>query len=83
MALTDTEVRKARTSDKARKISNGKGLFLFVTLTGGKLWRWKYRHESKEKLISLGSTQMFPTSLQRHRILDYFQYQHNSGSNKR
>jgi integrase len=30
------------------------GLFLFVTPSGGKLWRWKYRFGGKEKLMGLG-----------------------------
>jgi hypothetical protein len=30
------------------------GLFLLVTKAGGKLWRWKYRFEGKEKKMSLG-----------------------------
>lgn len=54
MALTDTEVRRAKAGEKARKMPDGKGLFLFVAPTGGKLWRWKYRHEGKEKLMSFG-----------------------------
>lgn len=30
------------------------GLFLLVTKAGGKLWRWKYRFEGKEKKMSFG-----------------------------
>jgi len=30
------------------------GLFLYVTKAGSKLWRWKYRHDGKEKLMSFG-----------------------------
>ena len=54
MALTDTEVRKAKTRDKAYMMSDGGGLYLWVTPAGGKLWRWSYRHGGKEKLMALG-----------------------------
>ncbi|MGX5659387.1 tyrosine-type recombinase/integrase [Castellaniella ginsengisoli] len=59
MALTDTTIRqKARPQAKAFKLADGGGLFLYVTPQGGRLWRWKYRHGGKEKLMSFGS---YPT----------------------
>jgi hypothetical protein len=44
--LTDTKVSKATKQDKAYKLSDGGGLFLFVTTTGSKLWRWQYRFKA-------------------------------------
>jgi len=35
-------------------MSDGGGLYLWVTVSGGKLWRWSYRYTGKEKLMSLG-----------------------------
>jgi hypothetical protein len=35
-------------------MSDGGGLHLCVTPAGGKLRRWKYRYEGKEKLMSFG-----------------------------
>ncbi|MCK9391694.1 MAG: integrase arm-type DNA-binding domain-containing protein [Syntrophales bacterium] len=55
MALSDAKIRGAKTSDKQVKLFDGGGLFLLVTPSGGKLWRLKYRHEGKEKLLSLGA----------------------------
>jgi integrase len=55
MALTDTKIRGVKSVDKAVKMFDGSGLFLMVTPAGGKLWRLKYRHGGKEKLLSLGS----------------------------
>jgi integrase len=55
LALTDTQVRKAKPGTKPFKLSDAGGLYLAVMPTGGKLWRWKYRFEGKEKLMSLGS----------------------------
>jgi integrase len=54
MPLTDTEVRKAKAQDEAYRLSDGGSLYLWVTPAGGKLWRWAYKHESKEKLMSFG-----------------------------
>ena len=54
MALTDTQARKAKPGPKAYRISDGGGLYLLVTPTGSKLWRWKYRFGGVEKLMSFG-----------------------------
>jgi len=54
MALTDTQIRKAKAGDEAYRMTDGNGLYLWVTPAGGKLWRWKYRHAGKEKLMSFG-----------------------------
>jgi hypothetical protein len=52
--LTDTEIRKAKAAEKAYSMGDGGGLYLWVKPTGGKLWRWSYRFNGKEKLMSLG-----------------------------
>lgn len=55
MLLTDSKIRSARPSGKAKKLFDGGGLFLFMTPVGGKLWRLKYRFQGKEKLLSFGA----------------------------
>ena len=35
-------------------MTDGNGLHLFVTPSGGKLWRWRYERAGKEQLLSLG-----------------------------
>ncbi|MBH9537876.1 tyrosine-type recombinase/integrase [Novosphingopyxis sp. YJ-S2-01] len=65
--LTDAQCRKAGPREKAYKLSDGKGLFLFVTPTGFKSWRWKYRFEGKEKQLVIGPYPEF--SLKRAREL--------------
>ena len=55
MPLTDTEIRKAKPTDKPLKLSDAKGLYLLVSPAGSKLWRWKYRVDGKEKTMALGS----------------------------
>ncbi len=54
MALTDMQARKAQAKEKDYKLADSGGLFLFVTPTGFKTWRMKYRYAGKEKALSLG-----------------------------
>ncbi|MCP4475093.1 MAG: integrase arm-type DNA-binding domain-containing protein [Gammaproteobacteria bacterium] len=54
MPLTDNTVRGAKAGKKAIKLFDGEGLYLQVSPTGGKWWRFKYRFNGKEKLLSLG-----------------------------
>lgn len=54
MPLTDTQIKKAKPGDKARKLFDGGGLYLEVSPKGGKWWRLKYRFGGKEKRLSLG-----------------------------
>uniref|UniRef100_E6PZ58 Putative integrase n=1 Tax=mine drainage metagenome TaxID=410659 RepID=E6PZ58_9ZZZZ len=67
MALTDTEVRKARPAEKPYRLSGAGSLYLWVTPAGGKLWRWAYKHEGKEKLMSFGKYPDVPLALARER----------------
>ncbi|MDX8127737.1 integrase arm-type DNA-binding domain-containing protein [Methylomonas sp. OY6] len=52
--LTDTEIRKAKPTEKPQKISDGGGLFLLVTPHGSKLWRLAYRFAGKQKTLAIG-----------------------------
>ena len=54
MPLTNTAIQKAKTKNKPYKLFDERGLFLLVNPNGGKLWRFKYRFNGKEKQISLG-----------------------------
>jgi integrase len=55
MALTDTAIRTSKPLDKPFKLYDEGGLFLQVTPSGGKWWRFKYRFDGKEKLLSFGT----------------------------
>jgi integrase len=70
VALTDTGIRKAKAKDKAYRMSDSGGLYLFVTPPGGKLWRWKYRFDGREKLMSFGSYPDVSLSLARERHIE-------------
>jgi hypothetical protein len=54
VVLTDTAIKRGTTGEQDYKMADSGGLFLLVTKAGGKLWRWKYRFEGKEKKMSLG-----------------------------
>lgn len=55
MALTNTEILHTKPQSKAFKLYDELGLFLQVTPSGGKWWRFKYRFDGKEKLLSFGT----------------------------
>ncbi|GAA0322575.1 tyrosine-type recombinase/integrase [Sphingomonas oligophenolica] len=54
MTLTIAEVKNAKAGDKNLKLADSGGLFLLVTKSGAKSWRYKYRFGVKEKLLTLG-----------------------------
>jgi virulence-associated protein VagC len=54
MALTDTVIRKSKAGEKRYKLTDGRGLFLLVQPSGGKVWHYKYSFAGKEKLLALG-----------------------------
>lgn len=55
MPLTNTAIANAKPASKPFKLYDESGLFLQVTPSGGKWWRFKYRFDAKEKLLSLGT----------------------------
>lgn len=54
MPLTDIVCKSSKPSEKARKISDEKGLYLEITPNGSKYWRLKYRFAGKEKRLAFG-----------------------------
>lgn len=55
MLLSDVKARNAKPKEKPYKLTDGDGLFLLVTPSGGKWWRFKFRFGGKEKLLSFGT----------------------------
>lgn len=49
MPLTEPQVRSAKPASKPFKLYDSEGLFLFVTPSGGKLWRYRFRFALKAK----------------------------------
>lgn len=52
--LTIGAVKAAAPRARAYKLTDGGGMFLFVTPAGAKSWRLKYRWRGREKLLVLG-----------------------------
>jgi integrase len=67
MKLTDIQIKRIKRSAKPHKVSDGGGLFLWVTPSGGKIWRWTYRHEGHAKLMTFGKYPDVSLSLARER----------------
>jgi hypothetical protein len=53
--LTDTFLRALKATGKVQKHSDGGGLYIHVSPTGGKLWRMAYKYDRKQKLLSFGA----------------------------
>ena len=55
MPLTDTRLRALKPKDKPYKVTDERGLYVEVTPTGGKLWRFRYRIGGAQKKLCIGS----------------------------
>lgn len=53
--LTDLTLRNLTTLERPYKIADGNGLYVLVSPTGLRAWRWKYRFATREKVLPLGS----------------------------
>ena len=65
--LNDTHIRSLKPADKPKKYADGGGLFLYVPLTGKKLWRMTYRFDKKSKLLSFGEYPIVSLKMARER----------------
>jgi hypothetical protein len=54
MKLSEAKIRNSKPKEKAYKIGDGDGLFLFITPNGHKYWRMKYFFENRERVMSIG-----------------------------
>ena len=55
MALTDLAIKTAKPRDKSYKLADSGGLYIEISPSGGKWWRYKYRFDGKEQRISFGT----------------------------
>ncbi len=53
--LSDLQVKNSKPKSTAYKLTDGGGLYLLVTPSGGKLWRLDYSYGGKRKTLSFGS----------------------------
>lgn len=52
--LTELGIKAAKPREKPYKLFDERGLFLLVNTDGRRWWRFKYRFQRREKLLSLG-----------------------------
>ena len=55
MSLTDVQIRNAKPREKAFKLTDSGGLFVWITPNGAKSWRQKYHFEGKEGQLRFGA----------------------------
>ena len=53
--LSDAKVRAAKPRPKSYKLTDGNRLYLLVTPGGGKLWRWNFKYDGKQKTMAFGA----------------------------
>ena len=53
--LTDGKVRGVKPHAKPYKLTDANRLYLLVTPSGGKLWRWNYDYDGKQKSMAFGA----------------------------
>ena len=58
MKLNDRQIKNAKPAEKPFKLNGGKGLYLYINTSGGKLWRFDFSHNGKRKTLSIGK---YPT----------------------
>lgn len=52
--LNDAKLRGAKPREKAYKLTDSHRLYLEVKPSGGKLWRWNYSYDGKQKSMNFG-----------------------------
>jgi len=52
--LTETVIRGLKARESPFKVSDGGGLHLLVTPAGTKIWRLAYRHDGRQRCLTLG-----------------------------
>jgi integrase len=52
--LLNAKIKAAKPRDRPYKLTDERGLYLLITPSGGRWWRFKFRFDGKEQLLSLG-----------------------------
>ncbi len=52
--LTEAAIRDAKPAEKFYRLYDGDSLYLEVSPSGSKLWRFRYRFDGKQKLLAMG-----------------------------
>lgn len=54
MAITERELAALQPRTKPYRVADGQSLYIEVAPSGSKLYRLRYRHSGKEKMLALG-----------------------------
>jgi hypothetical protein len=54
MALTDLKIQSIKGTDKPQKIADAEGMYLFVSASGSKAWRFDYGYGGKRFTYTIG-----------------------------
>ncbi|MGL4686411.1 MAG: Arm DNA-binding domain-containing protein [Commensalibacter sp.] len=53
--LTDTKIRSAKKKEKPYRLTDSKGLYIRVSISGSKNWYVRYIQNGKESQVAIGS----------------------------
>lgn len=67
MTLKDVELRSAKPRETLYRLPDGDGLSLQVDPNGSRAWRFRYRFQGRQKMLSLGTYPEVPLGLARKR----------------
>jgi len=67
MPLTDSAVRHARPRERVYRLNDGCGLVLLIQPGGSKWWRFRYRWQGAEQMLSMGTYPDTPLAVARMR----------------
>jgi len=54
MALTELAIKNFKPNATPYRVTDSEGLYLEISPSGGKLWRWRYYYQGKQQLLALG-----------------------------
>lgn len=52
--LTDIKIKQTKATDKPIRLTDGNGLYIEITTSGKKHWRYRYKINGKENIFSIG-----------------------------
>lgn len=69
MRLTDLKIAKAKASETAQRLTDGGGLYLYISLSGTKSWRMDYSHGGRRLTHTIGKYPVISLAEARERRL--------------